>query len=67
MRDYDIGDPVYLLNTVIYSKLNYKNNVSYKITEAFKNGTVWVHRGTANGLTNIRRLEPQFDSYDTVP
>ena len=45
---YSVGDIVYVEKICIYRKLDYKNNVTYRITEVFKNGTVQVQRGAIN-------------------
>ena len=45
---YSIGDIFYVEKICIYRKLDYKNNVTYRITEVFKNGAVQVQRGAIN-------------------
>ena len=46
--DYAIGNLVYVKNTCIYLKLDYKNQVPYIITEDFTNVTVRFQKGTIN-------------------
>ena len=47
--------------TGINCKLDYKKQVSYRITEVFKNGTVQIQQGQVDERINIRKLKPHFD------
>ena len=56
-HDYAIGNQFYVEMTGIYRKLDYKKQVTYRITEVFTNGTVRVQHGQVNERINIRRLK----------
>ena len=58
---YAIGNRVYLEMTDIYRKLDYKKQVTYRITEVFTNVTVRSQRGQFNEHINIRELKPNLN------
>ena len=58
MNDYAISNQVYVEMARTYSKLYYKKQGPYIITDVFKNGTVRFQWGKVNEFINIRRLKP---------
>ena len=53
MHDYAIGNLVYVENTGIYQKLDYKKQGQYIITEFFTRGIVRLQRGDMNKRINV--------------
>ena len=66
-HDYAVGDLFYVDKSSIYRKRDLKNHGPYRITEFFTNGTVRFQRVAINKQINIRRLEPHFDSVESMP
>ena len=53
MHDYAIGNLVYVENTGIYQKLDYKKQGQYIITEVFTRGIVQLQRGNMNKRIHV--------------